>query len=465
MVSDASMVWAQAQQAVLGSCLISPAAVPKVLAATAAADFDAIHRPVWLAIAQTFRAGEPVDPVVISARLGGDNESRQLMLQLMEVTPTAANVDSYLDVLREQSRLNAVQKLASELQEAKSIAQANELSGRLTQLLIDRAGVEAVTLSELAERFWERHTDATKRVKPLQWGIPQLDEHLHLGPGSMIILGGYPSEGKTALALQFALHQSTLGKRVGIFSLETGPEPLFDRMVAHRSGVALGRIHRSELDEDDADQVYPVLGRLAKHHCKIFRASGMTVGDIHALSVAHQLDVIYIDYVQLITPDNQRDPRHEQVAKISRALHQMAQTTGISIVALSQLSRPDKTGRNPRQGKKNDAPMEVPEPTMSDLRESGQLEQDADAILLLWRPYPTLSTNTDRRLKLAKNKEGIANKKLLLSFDGAAQRFAYKDPRSFSQRCADAARAGRHQQVTMREITGPDPDLPFGGNT
>lgn len=461
----ASPVWVQAQQAVLGSCLLSQAVVPKVLAQTVATDFDSVHRPVWLAIAQLFRGGEPVDPVTVSAKLGGNDDSRQLMLQLMDVTPTAANCESYLSVLRDQSKLNAVQDIALDLQDARTLDDANALSGKLIQLLIDRAGVEAVSLADLAADFLERHMNPEKRIDFLQWGIPQLDEHLHLGPGSFVILGGYPSEGKTALAIQFALHQAARKKRVGIFSLETRPEPLFDRMIANQSGIALGRIHRSELDEDDAEQVMPSLRKLSKHHCTIFRASGMTVGDIHALSVAHQMDVIYIDYVQLIAPDNPRDPRHEQVAKISRALHAMAQTTGISIVALSQLSRPEKVGRNPKQGKGQDVPVEVPEPTMSDLRESGQLEQDADAIMLLWRPYPSLSTNTDRKLKLAKNKEGIANKKLLLDFNGATQRFAFKDPRPLNQRIRDAARPSAPKQMTMMELTGPDPELPFGGGT
>lgn len=469
MVAGAT-AWQQAQDAVLGACLIDPKAVPKVLSGATAKDFDGFHRPIWLAIAEVFRSGDTVDPVVISSRLGDDQTSRTLMLQLMDATPTAANVDAYLDVLQEQGQLRDIQALAMDLAAAPTVAEAHELTGKLSSLLADRRGVEVYSMTELAAGFLERHMDKDKQIKFLPWGLPQLDSNLFVSPGSFVILGGYPSEGKTALAIQFALYQSK-HQRVGIFSLETKPEPLFDRAAAHESGVSLGRIHRSELDKDDLATVAPALHSLGERKLWIFRTAGLTVQDIHSLAVAWQLDVIYIDYVQLITPDNPRDVRHEQVARISRQLHTMAQTTGITAVALSQLSRPDKAAGRTKQVKGDAIPVEVPEPSMSDLRESGQLEQDADVILLLWRPFPSDSSNQDRKLKLAKNKEGISQKKLILGFDGATQRFSVKDPRSLSQRIRDAGKTDRPgswaseaqaaKQMTMEELTGNDPDLPF----
>lgn len=465
--------WEQAQAAVLGSCLIDQKAVPKVLSAVNVGDFDRIHRPVWLAIAAAWRAGETVDPVVISGKLGGDETSRALMLQLMEATPTAANVDAYLDVLREQSQLQQIQAVAMDLASARTVDEARELVGKLTQSMASRQGVTVYSWADLAQRYLDRMQRGEK-VQYLSWGLPQLDSALYVRPGSFVILGGYPSEGKTALALQFALAQSK-DCRVGIFSLETKPDVLFDRGLAHEAELDLGKVHSGEMSDEERELAMAQL--VAAPHRNIFtlQASGLTVQDIQAISVAQGAEVIYIDYVQLIQPDNPRDMRHEQVARISRALHTMAQTTGITVIALSQLSRPDKPQRPKGKVVKGDfvpAPEpEVPEPTMSDLRESGQLEQDADAILLLWRPYPNSSKNTDRRLKLAKNKEGIALKKMLLSFDGPTQTFAYKDPRTLSQRIKDAGKAGREtswareaqnlKQMTMTELTEPDPECPF----
>lgn len=460
-MSAPASAWEQAQEAVLGACLIDAHCVPEVLSRSRAADFDEVHRPVWLAIAAAFQAGSPVDPVVISNALGGDEPSRALMLRLMEQTPSAANVSAYLAVLREQRQLRDVQALGLALMDSRSLDEAREAQAKLARQMSSRPGLEEYSLSDLAARFLERHAAGGEAVRYLTWGLPELDRNLYIQAGDFAILGGYPSEGKTALALQFALHQAA-SCRVGFFSLETNADKLFDRIVAAASAVSLTKIRRGALDEQDAGTILPHLRALAGRDLQIYRASGLTVADIQAIAVSRGLRVIYIDYVQLIAPDNPREPRHEQVAKISRALHTMAQSTGITVVALSQLSRPEKSTVRTRPVKGDNLPVEVPEPAMSALRESGQLEQDADAILLLWRPYPSDPQQTDRRLKLAKNKEGIAGKKLILSFSGATQTFSARDPRSLSQRIRDAKAAPPEPaQVSLTELDESDGEMPF----
>lgn len=460
--------WQDTQAAVLGACLIDSKAVPKVLGRTSARDFDRAYRPVWLAIAQAFRAGEPVDPVVISNRLSGDQQSRQLMLQLMEATPTAAHVDAYLSALREQSQLAAVRTLAEELAAAPELETARGVLGRLIERIADRPETPVYSWGDLAQRYIDR-MQADKPAEYLRWGLRELDAVLYARPGSFIILGGYPSEGKTALAIQFALAQSK-GKRVGLFSLETDPDVVFDRGFAHQSELELGKVHAGALSEEERELAMHQLRAASGHRLYVCQASGLTVQDIQAISVARELEVVYIDYVQLIRPDSAKEGRQEQVARISRALHTMAQTTGITVVGLSQLSRPERQSRG-KTVKGDFIPKEVPEPSMQDLRESGQLEQDADVILLLWRPYPSDRKQTDRRLKVAKNKEGESGVKLLLGFNGPTQTFAVKDPRSLSQRIRDAGKSGREgswaqeaqaaKQMTMAELAGPDPDCPF----
>lgn len=460
--------WQTAQAAVLGACLIDPKAAPQVLGRTAARDFDPVYRPVWLAIAQTFRAGETVDPVVISGKLGGDQQSRDLMFQLMESTPTAAHLDAYLSALRNQSQLAAVRQLAEDLAASPDLEDARGILGKLVEQLADRPEVPVYSWGDLARRYLDR-MQADKPTDYLRWGLRELDAVLYARPGSFIILGGYPSEGKTALAIQFALHQSK-GKRVGLFSLETDVDTVFDRGLAHQTEISLGKIHAGALSDEERDLTMHQLRASEGHRLYVCQSSGLTVQDIQAMSVARGLDVIYIDYVQLIEPDNRREPRHEQVARISRALHTMAQRTGITVVALSQLSRPERQSRG-KMVKGDMIPKEMPEPSMQDLRESGQLEQDADVILLLWRPYPGDRKQTDRRLKIAKNKEGESGLKLLLGFDGPTQTFKVKDPRSLAQRIREAGQSGRPgswaaeakaaQQVSMEELSGDDPDCPF----
>lgn len=460
--------WQTAQAAVLGACLIDPKAAPQVLGRTAARDFDPVYRPVWLAIAQTFRAGETVDPVVISGKLGGDQQSRDLMFQLMEATPTAAHLDAYLSTLRDQSQLAAVRHLAEDLAASPDLEDARGILGKLVEQMADRPEVPVYSWGDLARRYLDRmQTD--KPADYLRWGLRELDAVLYVRPGNFVILGGNPSDGKTALAIQFALAQCR-DKRIGIFSYETDPDTVFERGLAHQSEMPLGKIHAGAQSDDEMELTMYQLRNAPSSKIVVFHAFGLTVQDIQAMSVARGLDVIYIDYVQLIEPDNPREPRHEQVARISRALHIMAQRTGITVIALSQYSRPERQSRG-KMVKGDVIPKEMPEPSMQDLRESGQLEQDADVILLLWRPYPGDRKQTDRRLKIAKNKEGESGLKLLLGFDGPTQTFKVKDPRSLAQRIREAGQSGRPgswaaeakaaQQVSMEEFSEPDPDCPF----
>ena len=479
MADTALTRWALTQDSVLGACLISETAVPTVLSQTTAEMFDDAHRPLYLAIAATFAAGEQVDPVTVSGRLPEYHELRDYMMQLMDVTPTAAGVGQYVRILRDLHRLRQVQELGQRLADAQQMEDASDLLGQLTGLMTVRQEARVYSLGDLMGGFFDAHA---QRPDYLGWGLPMLDKLLTVRPGSFVLLGGYPSAGKTALALQFAVHLARQGKRIGIFSYETDEAKLRDRIVANDAGYDLGEILNKSSEQLDYNRLSDSLHALSEVHGTVIVANGMTVAQIYSLSVAYRFDVIYVDYVQLIRPDNRKLPRHEQVAEISRQLQSMAHTTGITVLGLSQLSRPEKPLQSQRQSKKvrlGDEEIMLPprlipvrEPTMSDLRESGQFEQDADAILLIWRPYPDSEEIQDRYLRIAKNKDGPAGGKIDLHFDGSTQRFKTADPRSLMQRIREAISPKRHEplarsaeetaleQMEMAELTGADPELP-----
>lgn len=170
----------------------------------------------------------------------------------------------------------------------------------------------------------------------------------------------------------------------------------------------LAKIKRSELDESDYQALSIASKRLIKPELELIEAAGMTVADIQAFSLSRRYDAIFIDYLQLI-PSPQGRSRYDAVTDVSIRLHQMSQTTGIAVFPLSQLSRPDKD----RDGRKA--------PNMASLRESGQIEQDADVIMLLYKEDPD-RPDSRRVLKIAKNKEGEVGQ-IYLTFDGNTQTF------------------------------------------
>lgn len=197
---------------------------------------------------------------------------------------------------------------------------------------------------------------------------------------------------------------------MGYFSLETKPEKIIDRTVASVCGVDFGRIKGHALTQEDWDACAARSKAYTTRKLEVIKAGSLSVTDIQALALAGQYEIIYVDYLQLVEPEDRRRSETEIVAQISKDLHTMAQTTGITVCALSQLSRPEKSGREEKA------------PGLHSLRQSGQIEQDADGVMLLYKEEPD-NPQSRRCLKIAKNKEGIAGGIAYLVFDGAHQRF------------------------------------------
>lgn len=235
-------------------------------------------------------------------------------------------------------------------------------------------------------------------------GLKVLDNNLHLVPGNFVVIGGRPSAGKTALSLQLACEMARNGRKVAYFSLETDPDTLYARVIANQLGVPLHTVKNKTVSIDELDR----LAAVKKYPLYVRSAAGKGVGWIRTQSIRMQAKVVFIDYLQLIHQAGAKD-RYSAVTEISMALHEFAQSTGTLVVALAQLNR-----ETARAG--------IP-PTAADLRESGQIEQDADAIILLAQNVTTKKRPEQHyHFALEKNKEGNVGS-LDITFQMETQQF------------------------------------------
>lgn len=401
-----------AERAIIGAMLIDGRCIGEVLTAVRAEDFlTEPMRSVFAAIRELFLTGRPADPVTVVDRVGSG--FKPTLLECMDTTPTAANVLDYCRVLREQSRLYRLREAADAVAEAGSLAEAQEILSRALADAGEKPGVRVVSLTEMLSGFFRRM--AAPEPPYIHWGLPMLDSTLAVAGGKYVLLGARPSTGKTALALQLGIHIAR-DKRVGFISLETNEATAADRVVAQNMDARLSSIQRRRLSEADLHVLSNQAARLSGEASgfDFISGSAMTVADIRSLALARRYDVVVIDYVQLIVPSGGREERTQAMQAVSMELRAMAQLTGITVIALAQLRRPE-TGTKPRA------------PTMADLKESGQFEQDADVIMLLYLDEAD-NRFSDRWLKVEKNKEGQAGQRCRLKFEGSKQRFTYRDP-------------------------------------
>lgn len=432
--------WLDAQYSVLGSVLISPEVAPRVMSGTSEQDYSGTCRTVFLAIKKLFLSGAAIDPVSVSGALGPNY--RDFLVQLMQITPTAANIDAYITLCREQSRVAAVRELAQKMAVADTSEKLRPLLEKASGLMADKPNLKITTMADALASFMQRHT---QKPEYLTWPVPELNDQIYGELGDFFIIAGSPSTGKSAWALQCAWHWAKQYK-VGFFSLETSSEKLFDRQMAAAAQINMEVIKRNVLSQAEWDKVCGMNPEITARNLELIPAAGMTPADVRAVTMMRGYQIIFIDYLQLLAASG--DNRTAQVTSISIALHTLAQSMGVTVVALSQLAR-----------KKEGAP------SMSDLRESGQIEQDADMVMIL-----SLEKKDDpsgnRILHVAKNKEGICPK-VLLVFDGKHQTFS-KANRSgdvLGQMVADGKKAKRkaHQQADpnqMQILPGNTP-VPF----
>lgn len=391
--------WTYAQQSVLGSCLIDSRAIGAVMFELSEDDFQDVNRTIFTIIREKYTTGKPVDPVSVLDELGGSQEYRKYIVDLMDITPTAANVKTYAAICREKSKVSRFRELGEQLAAVESAKDAAEILRGINHIGVGR-GMESWTIAQALKNFFERYH---KKVLYLPWFLEQLNGQLSMEFGDFCLLGGRPSSGKSAFALEAAVYWAVkCGYRVGFYSCETSREKLTNRILAACARLPLDAIKRSRLDDRQLETLCDISARINDAPIDIISAAGKTAAEIQAYALERRHQIVVVDYLQIVA-DKGKD-EYSQVSSISKALHTMCQSLKIFCLALCQLNR-TKGAR----------------PSLEDLRSSGQLEQDADSVLFLHRQE---GKDNERELIIAKNKEGEC-RSTRLHFDGPIQHFSY----------------------------------------
>ena len=392
------------QKVLLGALLIKPELAPYALPNLEIEHFPADLQPVFAAISGLWNARGRLDAVEACTRYP---EQQTVIMECVGecesecIAITRDRVEEWTQLVKEQAALAQFQSLA--LQAGSNLTTFADLPDLYSQmdeaLTLDREEQDFKPIGELVDNY-VRKLDEKPRYIPT--GLSVLDKHLHLSPGNLFIIGGRPSAGKTALSLQMACEQARKGYRVCYFSLETDPDTLTSRIIANRLAVSLADVKAKTVPQSELDN----LAELHRIPLFIRSASGKGVAWVKAQAQRMKAQVVFIDYLQLLATGKAKD-RYQQITSISIALHELAQTTEILVVALAQLNR------NSAQSL----------PTVADLKESGQIEQDADAILLLANDVTTQNRPEKHyHCSLEKNKEGDLWT-LPITFDKEHQRF------------------------------------------
>ncbi len=446
---------------ILGGILVWPEHAGEAVSMLSPEDFgDSVHRQIYGVILSMYLSDEPINTVTVMEKLGPKDRWEDRLFAIVD--KGNAQVGYYCRLILERNKLTKVQTLALHIAQAATLEEAQPLISELIGIECSVRGSEPSTLLELVHEYVE---DRQKGVPPpeyLDLGMEFLNKTLMVESGDMVLIGAQPSVGKTALALRLAMKVSET-KRVGFFSLETGKKKLTHRSISTYTGVSLKDIKLCRTSDSDLSKIVGMgmeLGNLErKGSLSIHRMRGATVKDIQALTLRYRYEVIFVDYIQLIRSYGRS--RYEEVTNISMDLRNISPNEGhgVTIFALAQTHRSEKLSGKP-----------IP-PDLDSLKESGQLEADADVVMLLYRANES-DKYSPRVLKVAKNKEGELGE-CMLDFDGACQRFTEMSPQRVAawreinakyeakKRAEKKAAKAGGDQMGMVEIVEPDPDLPF----
>jgi replicative DNA helicase len=433
----------EAEQSVLGAMLLSPEAIRMVIPICKEQDFyREANRKLYKAIVALDDRKEPVDAITLSAELKRMGEFDTIgglsaLTALADRVPTAANAEYYAQIVKEKA---AARKLIAAATQVVSDAYADSLP--IKELLDDaehrifeatelRESKDFASIKELIGKSYEYVNELTTKegnITGVPTGFPDLDE-LTAGfqPSEMIVIGARPSMGKTSLALNIAQHISMgtnqLKKRgaVGFFSIEMTAKQLALRMLCAVARIDLRKVRSTHLSESDKGRLNIACDQIYQSKLFIDDTSSMTVLDLKAkarrLKREYGIGILFVDYLQLIQAGIRTDKREQEIAYVSRQLKALAKDLDIPVVVLSQLSRPPKG-------------QEDKKPLLSDLRESGAIEQDADVVIFIHKE--SSGQNSDQpnfayELVVAKQRNGptdsipVVFKREYTSFESASR--------------------------------------------
>lgn len=380
----------EAEQAVLGTIILKPAVLLDVMAElTPKSFYSNVHLIIYTAILDLFNAGVGVDLITLSDRLRDDGKLVDAggvvtLANLTGVVPVAANIMSYISIINGLAvKRDVIAKYSAIVEMAYSGIQSDELVDQVNDASLSLKGKnssEAVGVDVLAPLvvadMIERKNDEN-HVVGISTGIHNLDHRLNgLCNSNYIVIAGRPGMGKTNLALKFASTAIKEGNTVLFFSMELKDKRLTRRLISMESGIPEGRIRSGAVNAVEISSVGQVAEKVSQHKLIIDDSSALTISELTAKAKREALkggvDMIIIDYIQLMKSKRGSENRVAAMSEISAGLLSLAKDLDVPVIVLSQLNR----GCESRPDKR---------PLPSDLKESGAIEQDADIILLLYR--------------------------------------------------------------------------------
>ncbi len=384
----------EAEQSTLGSVFLDPTKLDEIdVIVTVESFYHTRHRTIFRAFHELSEESAPIDLVSVTSRLEDQGQLEEVggvsyLAKLASIVPTPQNAAYYADIVAkkhlERDTIRQAWKIAQGSNSgnaAQTIAAMNEASAALA----DRAAPkkEFTPLREVVQNAFDQveHNYLNRGengVTGIPSGFPDLDKMTSgFQRSDLIIVAARPSVGKTAFALNIAQNAGVRhGKKVALFSLEMSETQLAMRMMSADQNIDASHLRTGFMSGDDWEKLTMAVGSLSGGDVFLDDSAMLTVGEIRAkcrrLKKTYGLDMIVIDYLQLIQGDGKSENRQQEVSRISRTLKQIAKELEVPVIALSQLSR----GVEQRQDKR---------PMMSDLRESGSIEQDADIVAFLYR--------------------------------------------------------------------------------
>ena len=385
---------APAEQAVIGSMLIDPRCIAEVIKKLRGDEFYVrANRDVFETIAAMFAFGQTVDPVTVldQMKVRGvyEDSSPSYLAEIMRVTPTSANAMEYAAIIKDRALLRSIGTVADEINtmvyegsgEADSVLEAAE--SKMYALREGRGSAGLREIRHVIQNVFDTMSEAAasgSKIPGLSTGLPDLDNMiLGLNKSELILIAARPGMGKTSIALNIALSVAmTQRKKVAVFSLEMSREQLATRLLSRASLVPSTNLLTGQLSDQQWRDVAAAANTLSASEILIDDNPTLTVSDMNAqCRMVKDLDLVVIDYLQLMQSAGSghswsNESRTQAVSDISRMLKIMAKQLNVPVICLSQLSRANESRTDKR-------------PMLSDLRESGAIEQDADVVIGLYR--------------------------------------------------------------------------------
>ena len=410
----------EAEQAVLGSMLSDADCIKDVMDKLQPQDFYLQqNREIFETIYSMFIYSRPIDGVTVAREMEKNgvyrDDTRAYLLQLMEVTPTSANVMEYAGIIRDKALLRSMAKAAGDIAAMvqEGVGTAGDLLSAAEQKIYairqGRGSQEMATVGAVLNDVMEQLAKLTAGSEPpgLSTGLSAVDRKINgLNKSDLLLLAARPGMGKTSMALNVALSAAKAsGKTVAIFSLEMSKEQLVTRLLANEGLIENTRLATGNLRESDWEKIAQAASVLNQTNIRIDDNPLLTVADMNAkCRRLENLGLVVIDYLQLMTSAGGKgysgENRQQAVADISRMLKIMAKELQVPVLCLSQLSRANEKREDKR-------------PMLSDLRESGAIEQDADIVMFLYRDDYYNEDSEKRNIAeciVAKNRHGETGK-------------------------------------------------------